>query len=522
MEQLQLRQINAAQLLSETAARFPTRPAILCEGMCWNYAEFDAVTSRMARGFLALGLTVQSHVALWTDATPQAVFAFFALQKIGAVAIMLNTCLKGVEIEKQLRSAEVEYLLVENDQKMEAFLSRYTDRAPGDSLQPGEIQLKPVILSHLPVEKEETPLPETAPDSMALMLFTSGTLSANYKVVCSSGFHLANGGRLKAFDMGLTEQDVICSALPMFHTFCINCNIMAAAASGACLVFPADRHSQTLLDCIERHRCTILTAVPSIYLSLIGRADLSLERVKSLRCGIVGGSYCAPEQFCAIERKLGMTLLPGLGQTEVVAGITVGYRHDSLQTRANTLGHFVKHLEGRIEGEEKGTPDAPHIGEIQVRGSMVMMGYYNERTDTVIDSEGWLHTGDLGWRDKNDNIHYAGRIKNIIIRGGENIFPSEIEVVLYSEPDVAECKAVGVPDDHYGEVPCLCVVLRPGATLTEDDIRSKLKARLAEYKIPKYILFFPSLPYTNTGKINCKKVSDMAQKAIQEQSTATL
>lgn len=321
---------------------------------------------------------------------------------------------------------------------------------------------------------------------------------------------------MKADDMRMTEEDVVCCALPMFHTFCINCNLLASAAAGACLILPSDRHSETTLTYIERYRCTILTAVPSVYLTLIARTDLRSERVASLRCGIVGGAYCSPEQFRTIEGKLGMTLLPGLGQSEVIAGVTIASPEESLEVRSTTLGHFVDRLEGRIVGHEvpMGEGDT-QAGEIQVRGPMVMLGYYeNGKVVSAVDEDGWLHTGDLGWQDAAGNIHYAGRIKDIIIRGGENIMPSEIEAVLSGDARISCCKAVGIPDDHYGEVPCICIVPGSGAALSEAQVHSAICQRLAAFKVPKFILFFSKFPYTNTGKINCKKVAAIARQTI--------
>lgn len=509
-------------MLSETVAKYPERPAVRWAGGCWSYAEFDREITRMAKGFLSLGLTIGSHAALWTDSSPRAVAAFFALQKIGAVVIMLNTCLKGGEIEKQLMCSDTEYVILEGQEKARSFLEacrsgREAGVEEGELCLGQTVRVKTVVLSQLPDEPSWfQPMPVPGPDAVAMMLFTSGTTSANYKVVCSSGAQLASSGRMKADDMCMTEEDVVCCALPMFHTFCINCNLLASAASGACLILPPDRHSETTLTYIERYRCTMLTAVPSVYLTLIARPDLRPDRVASLRCGIVGGAYCSPEQFRAIEGKLGMALLPGLGQTEVIAGITIASPTESLEVRSSTLGHFVDRLEGRIVGHEvpMGEGDT-QAGEIQVRGPMVMLGYYeNGKVVSAVDEEGWLHTGDLGWQDAAGNIHYAGRIKDIIIRGGENIMPSEIEAVLSGDVRVSCCKAVGIPDEHYGEVPCICIVPGSGAALSEDQVRDAMCQHLAAFKVPKFILFFSKFPYTNTGKINCKKVAAIARQAI--------
>lgn len=522
---MQLRQQNITQMLSETTGKFPQHLAVRGAGVRWTYAQLYEAVEQMARSFCALSITAQSHVALWTEPSPRSVTAFFALQRIGAIAIMLNTCLKGRELEKQLCASEAEYVLVEDPDRRLALVAA-SQSGSNLSLEDnqnsveGAVGARIVVLSELPEGMEPLPpVPAPEPGLPALMLFTSGTTSADYKVVCSSGVQLANSGRMKAEDMRITEKDVICSALPMFHTFCINCNILAAAASGACLVLPPDRHSKTLLSYIADCGCTILTAVPSVYLTLAAQQPLP-DQVSSLRCGIVGGAYCPPEQFRAIEQALGMTLLPGLGQTEVIGGITIASPDESLEVRATTLGHFVNRLEGRIVSD--GRPisgDTRRIGEIQVRGPMIMLGYYkNGRVEPAADADEWFHTGDLAWEDADGNLHYAGRIKDIIIRGGENIMPSELEQTLSGERGIACCKAVGVPDAHYGEVPCMCIVPREGETLSGQEVLSVMSKRLAAFKLPRYVLFFDQFPYTNTGKINCKKLSLLAERTIQEQT----
>jgi len=478
----------------------------------------------MAGKLLALGVTAGSHVAFWTEPTPWSVTAFFAVQRLDAVLVMLNTCLKGQELEKQLRCSEADYLIVEDTTRQSVLLDvcrkGNTARLEGGVLHLGDsLNVRTIVLSELEAEAPLPPDPEPDEKRPAMMLFTSGTTSSEYKVVCSSGVQLANSGRMKAKDMRITETDVVCCALPMFHTFCINCNILACAASGASLVLPPDRHSKTLLTYIRRYQCTILTAVPSVYLTLAGRSRRENAGTDSLRRGIVGGAYCPPDQFREIETGLGITLLPGLGQTEVIGGITIASPDESLEVRSTTLGHFVDRLEGRLWFDPlAGEPDRPEIGEIHVRGPMVMLGYYQHgKIDPAVDADGWFHSGDLAWSDADGNLHYAGRIKDLIIRGGENIMPSEIEQTLSGDARIAGCKAVGVPDEHYGEVPCVCIIPRAGAKLTEDEIRQLMSARLAAYKVPKYVLFFQQFPYTSTGKISCKKLAVLAEQKIKEQ-----
>lgn len=515
--------------MEDAALRFSERTALRHQKDAWSYQDLEKITNQLAEGLLALGLGPGWHVAFWADATPNAVFTFFALQKIGAVVVMLNTCLEESELQKQLAAADIDFLVVGDSWKGKHFIQDYPNITAQFSTKQG-LYIGTVEQGHWPsyaqalsfggreeAERLAKLYHTVQPEDLALMLFTSGT-TGEYKAVCSSGFHLVNGGLLKADSMEMTPDDVVCCAIPLFHIFCIDVNLMAALLAGACLALPDDRHTKTVLRCIQEMGCTVLSSVPSTFLALIGRRDFSSFNVSTLRTGIIGGAGCTPQQFCEIDRALDFTLLPGLGQSEVAAGISVGGLADSLEVRSTTVGHFVPFIEGKIvpvnaEANHGGNP----IGEVCVRGPMLMKGYYKrpELTAQTIDGDGWLHTGDLGWLDAEGNLHLAGRIKDVIIRGGENIMPSELEQLLDEEPSVANCKAIGVPDDHYGEEVCLCVVPTEGASLERNQIQARLSGQLAAFKLPKYILFLNALPYTDTGKVDRKQLAYIAEQMLQ-------
>lgn len=523
-----LRHQNIAQCMADAALRFSGRTALRHQKDAWSYQNMEKTTNQLATGLLALGLGPGRHVAFWADATPNAVFTFFALQKIGAVVVMLNTCLEERELQKQLAVADADFLVVGDSWKEKHFVQDYPNITAQFSTKQG-LYIGTEEQGHWPSyvqalaaggseerERLSKLFHTVQPEDLALMLFTSGT-TGEYKAVCSSGFHLVNGGLLKANSMEMTSDDVVCCAIPLFHIFCIDVNLMAALLAGACLALPDDRHTKTVLRCIQEMGCTVLSSVPSTFLALIGRRDFSSFDVSTLRTGIIGGAGCTPQQFCEIDRALDFTLLPGLGQSEVAAGVSVGRRTDSLEVRSTTVGHFVPFIEGKIvpvnpEANHGGAP----IGEVCVRGPMLMKGYYKrpELTAQAIDGEGWLHTGDLGWLDTEENLHLAGRIKDVIIRGGENIMPSELEQLLDEDPCVANCKAIGVPDDHYGEEVCLCVVPAEGASLGREQILERLSGKLAAFKLPKYILFLDALPYTDTGKVDRKRLSCIAREGL--------
>lgn len=273
-----------------------------------------------------------------------------------------------------------------------------------------------------------------------------------------------------------------------------------------------------ILKAVSEGRCTILSSVPTLFHAILCRPDFGEWDLSSLRTGFIGGSFYPTELFRQINDGFGFTLLSSLGQTEATAGLTTAYLDDSLEVRATTVGHFMDHVEGKIVHIETGkNQPTGEIGEICVRGYLVMEGYFGQPEETVkaIDADGWLHTGDMGWLDRDGNLHLTGRLKELIIRGGENISPAEIETVLENCPEIAECKAIGVPDRHYGEEVCLCMVPREGAVVDTAEIRALLIQKLAEYKVPKYIVPLDELPKTVTGKVRPTELAQLIQKRLK-------
>ena len=510
-----LQNLTISQLLRRTAAQHPQRPALEHEGLVLSYRELDEQADRYAQSLLDLGVKKGDHVAILCEAEPNAVIAAYALTRIGAVAVMLNTSLLREELEIRLRSADVKTLLIGDVYKD----LHYPTLCQGMHERILYIGRKAdATYPPLSAAGEAGPAVHTAealvsPQDPAFILFTSGTGSAP-KAVVSSHFSRANSGIQQAKDLAATCEDRFCVAMPIFHCFCLSVNVMAACAVGACLYLPRSRRTAALLDAISEGKCTVFSCVPALYRAILKKADLSRYDLSSLRTGFIGGSTYPEELFEEVERRLGFTLLSSLGQTEATAGITTSYLHDPIEVRRSTVGHFMDHVEGRIADAETGAAlPAGQAGEICVRGYVVMQGYYAqpEETAKVIDKDGWLHTGDVGWMDENGNIHLEGRLKELIIRGGENISPKEIETVFFDDPQVKQCKAVGVPDEHYGEEICLCVC----GNCTESELREKLARKLAAYKMPKYIRFYDELPATATGKIKLQELKAMAARDVQ-------
>ena len=471
-----------------------------------TYREFDELTDRYATALLRQGVGRGDHVALFGEAEAEVLALFFAIQRIGAVAVMVNTALVRTDLETVLRLGDPKLICIGASYQKDRTIGRTASaaypplraekRADEDALAAAEKQVRC--------------------DDTAVIIFTSGSTGLP-KPVMTSHFSRVNGGIQQANDFAATYEDVFCVAVPMFHCFTISTNIMAATAVGGCICLPDNRHTSSILRAIQQHRCTVLHAVPSMYRAIMARKDFADYDISSLRVGIIGGASYPPNDFVRIEEGFGMTLASSLGQTESTAGLTVCSLDDSMEKRSTTIGHFMNHVEGKIADLETGEALAPgKVGEICIKGYLVMQGYYHqpEQTAKAIDADGWLHTGDLGELDEDGDIILRGRIKELINRGGEKISPVEVENEICALPQVDTCRMIPVPDVHYGEEGCACVVLHENMSVSEEEIRSHLREQVAAYKIPKYILFFDRLPLNGTGKVDSAATAARARAEL--------
>jgi len=523
---MQLENITLGQLLHRTVQQYPDRPALEYKDQVWSYRQFEDHVNRFALSLLKQGVKKGDHVAILCEAEPNTILLSYAIASIGGVVVMLNTSLLQQELIARLAKTDVQYLLIGDGYKNVSY-----PHICKDLIEQVDV-LKSIFYigqsgcdaypALLPAEQTEDLSPVYAaqalvvPQDTAFILFTSGTGSTP-KGVMSSHYSRANSGLQQAKDLSATCQDRFCVAMPTFHCFCLSVNVFAACAAGACLYLPESRRTDALLHAISHGRCTVFSCVPALYRALLRKDNLDAHDLSSLRTGFIGGSSYPEALFIEAEQRLGFTLLSSLGQTEATAGITTAFAHDSLEVRSTTIGHFMDHVEGRIVDVVTGKPQPLGVpGEICVRGYVVMQGYYGqpEATAAAIDADGWLHTGDIGYLDENGNIHLAGRLKELIIRGGENISPKEIETIFFEDPRVIQCKAVGVPDEHYGEEICFCIVTNPEDPCNEEYIRGQLDGKLAAYKMPRYILFLDQLPVTSTGKVKLQALKELAVQIL--------
>lgn len=519
---LPLENITVGELIRRNCVKYRRRPAIWYNGETISYAELEGMIVDSAGRLLKMGIRHGDHVAFLTDPDPDAVAMMYAIQFIGAVAVMLNTSLSGDELRVLIDKTDVRCLILGHSYKGDGYFAKLL---PSDSM-PSCVK-KTVTLHNTDTEYpwiESLAKPNceevfaaadiVSPEDTSMILFTSGS-TAVPKGVCSSHFSRVNGGIQQASDIGANKNDKFCVTVPIYHCFSIQVNLIAALAVGGCVCIPQDRHIASIVKTIDDAGCTILSSVPTLYHAIIAKPDFSQSRLKTLRTGIIGGSLCAGERFKRIERAFGpqFTLMSSLGQTECTAGLTVCNQRDSLETRSATVGHFMNYVEGKIADHETGkTLPVGETGEICVRGYLTMQRYYGDEevTAKTLDADGWVHTGDLGVLDDKGYITLRGRCRELIIRGGENISPVEIEHEIEQDKSVAECKVVGVPDDHFGEEICACIRPADGASPDAGEIKARVRAALAYYKVPRYVLFFDTLPKTSKGALSgpeCRKLA---------------
>ena len=513
---------SIGQVLHTQTQRFPKREAVVSDTLRLTYSELLETSGQYARRFLAAGIRKGVHVGVLANDAPETLICFYALWRIGAVVVPICTAFGVEELRGCVRSADVGYMVIDHEFRGNVFPELCVSLEQPDADRIFTLQQEPGYkyryLFDLPMaapaelEEAESSVTEDDPDTI---LFSSGS-TGSARPVITTHFARVNTIFAQAAGLDADENDRFCSVLPLFHCFSITGTALAALAAGACLCFPAGRRTDTILEMIEREKCTVLNAVPTLFSALLRRQKEMKADITSLRTGLIGGSSYPPEFFRRICDELGYTLLPSLGQTEATGGITCGSVNDSLELRSESLGRAFPMVEVSVRSRG-GNPVPPGIvGEIYFRGFNGMIGYYNMPAETarVKSADGWIRTGDLAKADPQGNLYYRGRIKDLIIRGGENISPEEIENLLLSDSRIARVKIIDVPDTHYMEEACACVVLNDGTEMDAEDVRSLVRGRLSSYKVPRYVLFFDRLPLNATGKVDRRRLRAIAKERL--------
>ncbi len=517
-------------LLKLNAEKYPSRNAIEYCGKAWTWRDFDRVSDSIAKGLLARGAKRGTHIGIISSDSPSFLIFMLAVHKIGGVCVLFNPGYGKSELEALISFTDIEFL-ASGEQYREVNLRELVESLPGFPLLRQIIYIGDAAESEgldalrkdgASVGEEEYAAAQSAvkPEDTANILFTSGT-TGSPKAVMISHFAQVNTSITQAEDLSASCDDRFCVGIPMFHCFCLSATVFSAFAVGGCVCFPESLRTAGIMKTLSESRCTVFNSVPSLFYALLARPDFKSYDISALRTGLIGGAGYTPEQFKSIEEGFGFTLMASLGMTEATGGITVTYPHDSFKVRSTTVGHFMKNVSGSVCDINSGKelPEGK-TGEICVSGFMVMKGYYKqpELTKLAIDEKGRLHSGDLGFLDKNGNLHVTGRIKELINRGGEKISPHQIENCLTdNDRRIKTAKAIGIPDVHYGEEICVCVILEEGAQMSEDEVRAIVKKHLARYKVPKYVLFFDSFPYNFKGKVTNKLLQEKAIERLKAQ-----
>lgn len=503
-----------------------------------TWSQLDKLTDKLAKGWLKLGINKGDHVAIWATNVPEWLLTLFSTAKIGAVLVTVNTNYKIFEAEFLLRQSDTKALVLIDGFKDSNYvgiinelcpnLKFSTDGSPDSERLP---YLKKVIyagkdtpkgmlnfsvLEELGADITDSELKAVKDsldsDDVVNMQYTSGTTGFP-KGVMLTHHNIVNNGLTIGQGMKLTGKDKLLICVPLFHCFGLVLAVMACVTNQAAMVPVEYYQPKVVMTAVHNKQCTALHGVPTMFIGLLQMPDFSDYKL-NLRTGIMAGSPCPIEVMRQVINKMNMseiTIVYGL--TEASPGCTMTTTLDSIEHRVNTVGRAFPGVEIKIIDPESGkTLGADTPGELCARGYNIMKGYYKmpEATAQAIDKDGWLRTGDLATVDKDGYYKIVGRINDMIIRGGENIYPKEIEEFLYTHPKIKDVQVVGVPSKRYGEEILACIILKEGEQATEDEIKEYVRGNIARHKIPSFILFMDAFPTTASGKIQKYKLREQA------------
>jgi fatty-acyl-CoA synthase len=537
------RDVRVGELLTLLAEDYPQNEALIYPDrrLRYDFSQLEWLARQAAKGLLSLGIGRGDRVALWAPNVPEWVVLQFALAKIGAVLVTVNTSLRASEIEYLLKQSESGTLITVAGFRDVDYVETIYDIVPelrgseegalhsirlpflrnviyiGDEHPGGMIRYDSLLTRSEQVSDEQLDAHSTLQDldDVINMQYTSGTTGFP-KGVMLTHRNIVNNGYWLGEGLALTPKDRLCVPVPFFHCFGCVIGVLGAYTHAATLVPLETFDPVRVLQYIERERCTTVYGVPTMFIAELEQLDYHNFDLTSLRTGIMAGSLC-PESLMrkAIERMNLTELIIAYGLTEASPGITLTPRTDSVELRTQTVGRVLPEVEVKIVDPATGARCAPgRAGELCCRGYNVMKGYYNnpQATSEAIDEDGWLHTGDQATMDEAGYVRITGRIKELIIRGGENIAPKEIEDLLRHHPKIADVYVYGVPDERYGEEVAAAVRLKPDETATVEEIRQFCDGRIAKFKIPRSIRFVDSFPMTASGKVQKFKLREMHAK----------
>jgi fatty-acyl-CoA synthase len=506
--------------LERTVATHGDREALVdvAAGRRWTYAEFDAAVNEIARGLLARGIDKGDRVGIWAPNCAEWVITQYATAKIGAILVNINPAYRTHELSYVIRQAGVRLLVSAAAFKTSDYRGMIAEIGFTGTIFIGTPDWDDLIAAGQGRSLEERAASLAFDDPINIQ-YTSGTTGFP-KGATLSHHNILNNGFFVGELVGYTEQDRICIPVPLYHCFGMVMGNLAATTHGACMVLPAQGFDPAAsLRAVTQEKCTSLYGVPTMFIAELGLPDFATYDLSSLRTGIMAGSPCPVEVMKRVVAEMHMTEVAiCYGMTETSPVSTMTRRDDGLDRRTETVGRVMPHLESKVVDPATGLPmPCGEAGELCTRGYSVMLGYWDqaEATAEAIDEARWMHTGDLATMDEHGYVNIVGRIKDLVIRGGENVYPREVEEFLYSHPDVSDVQVIGVPDQRYGEELMAWVVMRPGATpLTTEAVRDFCKGKLAHYKVPRYVHVVDGFPMTVTGKVRKVEMREQAVKIL--------
>ena len=542
---MELMEYTFGSILEKYASETPDQDFMVYpdRNLRFSYKQFNQRVNRLAKGLIAIGIKKNDKVGLWAYNVPDWLTFMFASAKIGSHLVTINTSYKSAELEYIMKDADINTLCLVDSFKDCDYVKTVFDLIPEVRSNPrGEIkskkfpELKNVIfigqekhrgmyntaelmllgeyINDSVLEKAES---NVDTNDVVNMQYTSGTTGFP-KGVMLSHFNILNNGFSIGERMKYTSKDRLLVCVPFFHCFGVVLALSAILTHGASMVIVENFDPLMVLASVAKEKCTSLYGVPTMFIAEMNHPMFDMFDISSLRTGIMAGALCPVDKMKEVMTKMYCKdIISVYGLTEASPGMTASSTNDSAELRATTVGTSLPNIDVRVIDPETGEFCKDNVqGELCCRGYNIMKGYYkNEKaTSEVIDKNGWLHSGDLGHRTEDGYFKVTGRIKDMIIRGGENIYPCEIENYLYRIPEIEDVQVVGVPSPKYGEQVGAFIVLKKDAKLTEADVKEFCRGKIAHYKVPKYILFMDEFPMTGSGKIQKFKLRDLSTKML--------
>ncbi|RSN47662.1 AMP-binding protein [Amycolatopsis sp. WAC 04197] len=498
-----------------TVAAFGDRDALVdrAAGKRWTYTELAAEVDALALGLLDLGIAKGDRVGIWSPNRWEWTCVQYATAKIGAILVNINPAYRSHELEYVLNQAGIKLIVAANSFKTSDYAGMIAEAGPKcPALEHVVLLDSPEWPSMLEIGRKADRAPlverqaELSADDPINIQYTSGTTGFP-KGATLSHHNILNNGYFVGELCNYTEADKICIPVPFYHCFGMVMGNLAATSHGACMVIPAPAFDpKATLEAVAAEKCTSLYGVPTMFIAELADPDFASHDLSSLRTGIMAGSPCPVEVMKQVIDRMGMAEVSiCYGMTETSPVSTQTRADDSVERRVSTVGRVGPHLEVKVVDPETGlTVPRGEPGELCTRGYSVMLGYWEQadKTAEAIDAARWMHTGDLAIMDADGYVNITGRIKDMVIRGGENLYPREIEEFLYTHPDILDAQVIGVPDEKYGEELMAWVRMREGAEpLTAEAVREFCEGKLARYKIPRYVHVVEEFPMTVTGKV---------------------